>query len=90
MSLFSSANGFSDKKFSDKSCDVCFRAKQTRLSFPVSDNKAKNCVDLIHCDIWGAYRVDSLCRAHYCLPIVDDATRGTWVYLMKDKVKPPN
>ena len=85
MSLISSGNGFYDKKFSDESCDVCFRAKQTRLSFPISDNKAINCFDLIHCDIWGAYRVESLCGAHCFLSIVDDASRWTWVYLMKDK-----
>ena len=57
MSLISSGNGFSEKKFSDESCDVCFRAKQTRLSFPIGDNKAINCFDLIHCDISGAYRL---------------------------------
>lgn len=28
----------------------------------------------IHCDIWGAYRVESLCGAHYFLSIVDDAS----------------
>ena len=85
MPLFSSGNGFCDKKFSDESCDVLCRAKQTRLSFPLSDNKAINCFDLIHCDIWGAYRVESLCGAHYFFSIVDDASGGTWVYLMKDK-----
>jgi len=77
MSLFSSGHGFSDKKFSNESCDVCFRAKQTRLSFPLSDNKAINCFDLIHCDIWGAYRVQSFCGAHYFLSIVDDACLGS-------------
>ena len=85
MSLFSSDNGFCDKKFSNESCDVSYRAKQTQLSFHLSDKNAINCFDLIHCDIWGAYRVESLCGAHYFLSIVDDASRVTWVYLMKEK-----
>ena len=44
-----------------------------------------NCFDLIHCDIWGAYHVEALCGARYFLSIIDDASRGVWVYLMKDK-----
>jgi len=37
----------------DTLCHVCLRAKQTRLSFLISNNKALNNFDLIHCDIWG-------------------------------------
>ena len=64
---------------------MCLRAKQSRLSFPLSRNKATSCFELTHCDIWGAYKVESLNGAQYFLTIVDDASRGTWVYLMRDK-----
>ena len=60
-------------------------AKQTRVSFPISENKAMNCFNLIHCDIWGAYRIKSFSGAQYFLTIVDDASRGVWVYLMNEK-----
>ena len=40
---------------------------------------------MIHYDIWGPYRIASLCGAHYFLSIVDEASRATWVYLMKEK-----
>jgi len=63
---------------------VCLREKQTRLSFLIRDNIALNKFDLIHCDIWGAYRVKAFCGAHYFLTIVDDPSR-VWVDLMKDK-----
>ena len=33
------------------SCDVCFRAKQTRQCFPSSSNNAKEVFDLIHVDL---------------------------------------
>ena len=59
--------------------------KKTRLPFPISDNKALNIFELIHCDIWGAYRVKSFYGADYFLSIVDDASRGVWVFLIKDK-----
>ncbi|KAL6333340.1 hypothetical protein AAG906_028525 [Vitis piasezkii] len=45
----------------NKFCDICFRAQQTREVFFSSDNKAKECFDLIHCDLWGAYRVLASC-----------------------------
>ncbi|CAH9138265.1 unnamed protein product [Cuscuta epithymum] len=66
-------------------CDPCLRAKQTRLPFPNSTSKSTCCFELIHCDIWGSYRCDSTSGARYFLSIVDDFSRGVWVYLMKSK-----
>lgn len=69
----------------DTLCDVCLRAKQTRSSFPISNNNALQNFDLIHCDIWGGYRVSAFCGARCSLSIIDDTSRGVWVYLMKNK-----
>jgi len=66
-------------------CDVCYHAKQTCLPFPNSENKALHCFDLIHYDIWGAYHVEAFYGSRYFLSIIDDASRGVWVYLMKEK-----
>jgi len=44
-------------------------------------------LELIHYDIWGVYRIESLTGVHYFLFIIDDASRGTWVYLMREKSK---
>ncbi|GKC40110.1 putative RNA-directed DNA polymerase [Tanacetum coccineum] len=66
-------------------CDSCMKAKFSRLPFPVSTTKTHACFDLIHCDIWGKYRTPSLTRASYFLTIVDDFSRATWVYLLKQK-----
>jgi len=70
-------------------CDVCCRAKQRRTKFSASESHAKDLFELIHCDIWGAYRVRSLCGAQYFLTIVDDASRAVWVYLMRAKGEVP-
>ena len=66
-------------------CDVCFRAKQTRNSFPLSHNKAQNLFEIVHCDIWGPYRVSTSCGARYFLTLVDDYSRSVWAYLMVEK-----
>jgi len=59
-------------------CDLCLRAKQTRNPSLLSENKAKNCFDLIHCDIWGPYHVKSFSGAHCPIfsTILDDASPG--------------
>lgn len=66
-------------------CDICHRSKQCRPSFSQSMNKAESPFDLIHCDLWGKYNTASSNGSHYFLTLVDDYTRGTWVYLMKHK-----
>ncbi|KAK2989169.1 hypothetical protein RJ640_014132 [Escallonia rubra] len=66
-------------------CDVCCRAKHTRTVFPDSTSRAMDIFGLIHCDIWGPYRVSTISGAKYFLTIVDDYSRAVWVYLMHDK-----
>ena len=70
---------------SQHSCDVCFKAKQTREVFHDSINKTVDCFSLIHCDVWGPYIVPSTCGAVYFLTIVDDFSRSVWTYLMLAK-----
>ncbi|KAJ8626505.1 hypothetical protein MRB53_019812 [Persea americana] len=61
-------------------CDSCFKAKQTRLSFPLSSNKADDLFQLVHCDVWGPYSTPSFSGASYFLTIVDDYSWAVWVY----------
>lgn len=68
-------------------CGICPLAKQTRIPFPLSTKRSLEPFNLIHCDIWGPYRVASLTRARYFLSIVDDYTRCTWVFLMQTKAE---
>lgn len=44
-----------------------------------------NLFEIIHCDIWGPYRVSSSCGARYLRTVVDDFSRGVWIYLMREK-----
>ncbi|KAK3036481.1 hypothetical protein RJ639_030828 [Escallonia herrerae] len=66
-------------------CDVCCRAKHSRTVFPDSTSRAMDIFGLVHCDIWGPYRVSTISGAKYILTIVDDYSRVVWVYLMHDK-----
>lgn len=63
-------------------CDTCFRGKQTRVCFHESSNKAAELFALIHCDLWGPYRMVSSSGAAYFLTIVDDYSRAVWIFLL--------
>ena len=74
--------------FSAKRIDVCTifpLAKQKRLPFPSYNNLCNAPFSLIHVDVWGPYSVCTHDDFKFFLTIVDDATRSTWVYLMKAK-----
>ena len=66
-------------------CNVCHISKQKRLPFTTVVYIAAMPFDLMHCDIWGPYHVPTLDKQRYLLTIVDDCTRCTWVFLMKQK-----
>jgi len=69
----------------NKVCDICFRAKQTREKFAVSEHNANNIFEMVHCDLWGPYRTPSTSGAYSFLTIVDDYSRAVWIYLLTDK-----
>lgn len=41
--------------------------------------------DLVHMDVWGPFSTSTMEGFKYFLTIVDDATRATWIFLMKSK-----
>ncbi|CAN1298120.1 Retrovirus-related Pol polyprotein from transposon RE2 [Linum perenne] len=72
-------------KVSNFHCPICPIAKQSKLSFHVSNSKTKAPFDLIHIDIWGPCSEISINGHFYFLTILDDHTRVTWIYLMRVK-----
>ena len=52
-------------------------------------NKSSNFFELIHVDLWGPYRTPSHSGARYFLTIVDDYSRGVWLYLLTTKSEAP-
>lgn len=48
----------------NKASEVCQRAKQNRENFTLSNHKASDVFELIHCNLWGAYRTLSYVALH--------------------------
>lgn len=69
----------------DAPCYICPLAKQRRLSFTSHNNMSQHPFDLIHCDICGLYHINTISGYRYFLTLVDDCTRFTCVFLLRDK-----
>ena len=74
-----------NKSCNNAPCNVCPLAKQKRLPFVSANNISNKPFELIHCDIWGPYHINSHQNHRYFITIVDDCTRYTWTYLIRNK-----
>ena len=66
-------------------CQICPKAKQSKLSFPISVSTTSRCFELLHIDVWGPYKIHTHDGCNMFLTIVDDFSRHTWVFLLKHK-----
>ena len=79
--------GLTNTKFAkDRVCRSCILGKQhgnPHLAKTIITTK--KILELIHLDIFGPLSYDSLGGKKYCLVIVDDYSRYSWVYFFKKK-----
>ncbi|KAL0397063.1 UNVERIFIED_CONTAM: Retrovirus-related Pol polyprotein from transposon TNT 1-94 [Sesamum calycinum] len=54
---------------SNTPCDTCHKAKQSRIPFPVSSSHATAIFDLVHMDLWGPYKANSISGCTYLLTL---------------------
>lgn len=66
-------------------CEICQFSKHVRSHFPIQSYKASRPFSLIHSDIWGLSRIKNVTGTRWFVSFIDDHTRLTWVFLMKDK-----
>jgi len=70
----------------DSLYEGCISGKQHRKSFPSRKSiKAKAPLEIVHSDFCGPMQILSLASNHYILTFIDDFTRKTWVYFLKNK-----
>jgi len=79
--------GLKDIKFEkDKLCSACQAGKQVANTHPtkayVSTSRP---LELLHMDLFGPTTYASIGGNLYCLVIVDDFSRYTWVFFLQDK-----
>jgi hypothetical protein len=66
-------------------CKGCAQGKNMKSPFPSSDNKAKGVLDIVHSDVCGPMTTTSLSGYVYYVSFIDDFSRKTWIYFLKEK-----
>ena len=67
-------------------CEACVKGKQHRQSFPVGKSwRARRPLEIVHTDIAGPFDIASLGGSRYYLTFIDDFSRKSWVYILKEK-----
>ena len=67
-------------------CENCIYGKQKRVRFlRVGKEKKSEKLELVHTYVWGPAQVSSLSGSRYYVTFIDDATRKTWIYCIKNK-----
>lgn len=79
-------HGLPDVEFDEKFCEDCVFGKQPRTSFQKkAEYQAKQILELIHTDICGPITPESFSGKKYFISFIDDYSRKTWVYFLKEK-----
>lgn len=64
---------------------ICNVKYVVRNSFPSQPYKSSYPFLIIHSDIWGPNRTKNITGATWFFTFIDDHTRTTWTFLMKEK-----
>jgi hypothetical protein len=82
--------GLKDVSFAnDRVCRACIEGKMHETSHPSKTIISyKRCLELLHMDLFGPPTYASLGGKKYCLVIIDDYSRYTWVYSLSSRVRP--
>jgi transposase InsO family protein len=64
---------------------LCLWKKKRVRFLRVGKEKKNERLELVHTDVWGPAQVSSLGGFHYYVTFIDDATRKTWVYCIRQK-----
>ncbi|CAN1305751.1 Copia protein [Linum perenne] len=76
---------FRNKRTLHLNCEVCQYAKHTRSTYSPASYSPTSPFSVIHSDIWGPSRVTTLNGKRWFITMIDEHTRLTWTFLMKDK-----
>ena len=66
-------------------CEICQLAKHSRSTYSPLSYKPFKPFSMIHSDVWGPSKTKNITGTRWFVSLIDDHTRLTWVFLMKEK-----
>ncbi|PKU61775.1 Retrovirus-related Pol polyprotein from transposon TNT 1-94 [Dendrobium catenatum] len=78
--------GLPEVDYTNKLCEDCIFGKHARNSFQKKEEyRASSILELVHTDICGPITPESFSDKRYFITFIDDYSRKTWVYFLKEK-----
>jgi hypothetical protein len=68
-------------------CEHFIHGKQNLVIFPSGATREKGTLDLIQNDVFGPIPIPSLGKSIYYVSFIDDFSRNTWIYFLRNKSK---
>lgn len=66
-------------------CEKCILSKSHRPFYPSKPYQASRPFYLIHSDVWGPSKLNTVSGKRWFVTFIDDHTRLCWIYLMSKK-----
>ena len=66
-------------------CETCIEGKFTQIPFPKCSSRKTDILEIVHSDLFGPTRTESIGGARYVMTFVDDASRWSTVKFLKSK-----
>eukprot|EP00253_Pinus_taeda_P034991 PITA_34991 len=66
-------------------CQNCVYGKHNIVSFSSSAKREKQILELVHNDVFRPVSVPSLGKSVYYVSLIDDFSRNTWIYFLRNK-----
>ena len=86
MILFDAVKGLPHLHLSNQPCSSCQLGKHARKKMPKqSTHHTSKPLELVHSDVCGPFRVNSLGGCRYFVTFIDDFSKKTWIYFIKNK-----
>jgi hypothetical protein len=68
-------------------CEHCIYGKHNQVIFPSRATRENEILELIQSDVFGPVPISSLGKSMYYVSFIDDLSRNTWVYFLRNKSK---
>lgn len=86
MINFDAVRGLLQLRFSKHTCDGCQLGKHARTKLPKeTTHHTSKILELVHSDVCGPFRTNSLGGARYFVSFIDDFSRKIWLYFISNK-----
>lgn len=71
----------------ERVCKGCALGNRSKDTFPHDKTRSKVVLYLVYYDISGPISMDSITRYLHFVTFIDDFSRNTWIYFLKNKVE---